>query len=70
MTYTSDKRLYLDENGKVVEEIQGSGSLLVGEGGELPDEVAEKYGLTNTKAVAEPAENKARQAAPENKSSK
>jgi hypothetical protein len=66
MTYTSDKRLYLDKDGKVVEDAPESGSLLVGEGGELSDEEAQKYGLSNksaeqpdAKQVAEPPENKA-----------
>jgi hypothetical protein len=60
MTYTSDKRLYLDQDGNVSEEPPASGTLLVGEGGELTDEDAAKYGLTGGGA-------KAQRAAPENK---
>jgi len=64
VTYTSDKQLWLDAEGKVVSEPPASGSLLVGEGGELSDEDAEKYGLTKQ---ANPAEEKARDEPPSNK---
>jgi hypothetical protein len=76
MTYTSDKWLWLDADGNVTEQQPSSGSLLVPAGGEIPDEVAARYGLTTPAAgaTAEPKaqqsapENKAKQAAPENKS--
>lgn len=61
MPFTSDRRLYLDANDKVVEEGDESAvSLLVGEGGQVDDETAKRYGL---KAKAAPAENKAKTAA-------
>jgi hypothetical protein len=65
MPYTSDKRLYLTEDGQVVEEGDPRAAiLLVGEGGQLSDEDARRYGLTEkteAKAKAAPPENKARQ---------
>lgn len=73
MPFTSDKRLYLDAEGNVVEEGNAAAvSLLVGEGGQLDDETAKKYGLTGkskaeTKAVDAPAETKAVSKAPANK---
>lgn len=46
MTYIADKRLCLDADGKIVDcESTDARSLLVGEGGSLPDEEARKYGL-------------------------
>jgi hypothetical protein len=59
MPYTADKRLYLDADGNVVDEGDPrAATLLVGEGGQLSDEDAKKYGLTS-KAKAEPVEEKA-----------
>lgn len=64
--YTSEKRLYLTADGKVVQEGDpAAATLLVGEGGQLSDEDAERYGLTEKAKPAQP--NKAK-AAPENKS--
>lgn len=56
--FTSTRRLYLnrDKTGVVEEGDPEAAFLLVAEGGELPHEEAEKYGLT-TKAA--PAETKA-----------
>jgi hypothetical protein len=75
MPFTSDKRLWLDQDGKVTDEPPSSGRLLVNEGGELSDEDAKLYGLTKKDlraAVAEdeePAKPDAKQVAapPENK---
>lgn len=73
MAYTSDKRLYLDADGNVVEDEATAVSLLVGEGGTMSDEDAVKYGLTgkaakaDAKAVTAPAETKAVSKAPANK---
>lgn len=64
MTYTSEKQLWLNAEGKVVDEPPDSGSLLVGEGGELSDEDAEKYGLSKQ---AKPAEEKAHDEPPSTK---
>lgn len=72
--YVADRRLYLDKDGKVVEDDDPNKvSLLVGMGGTLPEEQARALGLldekkSEEKAKPEPAENKARKAAPENKS--
>lgn len=62
--YISDKRLYLTPGGKVTEDPAeaSGGRLLVGIGGELSHEEAERYGLTGSKAE-KPAENKARKGA-------
>lgn len=74
MTYTSDKRLYLNaDRSKVVEEGSPDAAyLLAGEGGEVSDEEAKRYGLkapTKAQAAAadaeEEPENKARSAASE-----
>lgn len=56
MTYVADKRLYLNaDRTRAVEEGPEASFLLVAEGGSLPDEEAEKYGLTGEKkAQAEP----------------
>lgn len=56
--FTSTKRLYLTaDKAKVVEEGDPEAAfLLVGEGGQIPQEEAEKYGLTK---AAESAETKA-----------
>jgi pyruvate/2-oxoglutarate dehydrogenase complex dihydrolipoamide acyltransferase (E2) component len=63
--YISDKRLYLDKDGKVVDENDPNRTtLLVPAGGRLPTERAEELGLTsleleeNPKEV-KPGENKA-----------
>ncbi len=56
--YTSEKRLYLTAEGKVVEEGDpNAATLLVGIGGQLSDEDAERYGLTGkaTDEKAKPA---------------
>lgn len=66
--YVADRRLYLDKDGKVVEDDDPAKvSLLVGAGGTLPEEQARALGLLDEKAKSEPSENKARKAAPENK---
>lgn len=65
MAYISDRRLYLNaDKSRVVEEGDPDASfLLVGEGGQLPDDEALQWGLkssgkTEDKAVAGPAEDK------------
>lgn len=64
MTYISDKRLCLDAAGKVVDcDAIEARELLIGEGGEMTDEQAAKYGLTKAR---DQAANKARTAS-ENK---
>ena len=46
MAFQSKKRLYLSADGQVVEEgDERAATLLVGEGGQLSDEDAAKYGL-------------------------
>jgi hypothetical protein len=66
--YTSDRRLWITNDGKLVEEGDPRAALLlVGEGGQLSDEDAERYGLTGTKAKAAPPANKARQRPTEDK---
>lgn len=62
--------LYLNaDKTKVVEEGDPEAAfLLVASGGQLPEEEAEKYGLTGKKAKAEPPSNKLKQAPGENKS--
>lgn len=73
MTYISDKRLCVNaDESKVVDcDSPDAAYLLVGEGGELTDEQAKKYGLSDKgKAKAEPEaapEPKAVAATPENK---
>lgn len=68
MAYIAEKRLWLDATGKVVQDgDEAAAVLLVGEGGQLSDADANKYGLTDTKAKADTTENKARPAAPANK---
>lgn len=67
--WTSDRRLYLDKDGNVVEEGGAKTALLVGAGGTLPMERARELGLVATEEkAAAPKANKARTAAPENKS--
>ncbi len=70
--YVATERLYLDKDGKVVKASDPNrATLLVAAGGALPMERATELGLLvvedDTKAKAEPAENKAKKAAPENK---
>lgn len=66
--YIADRRLYLDEDGKVVEEKDPrKRTLLVHAGGMLPQERAQALGLTEEKAKAASAENKQRKTAPANK---
>jgi hypothetical protein len=60
--YTSDRRLYLNAEGKVVEADDPTRvSLLVNAGGTIPMADAEKYGLTNPIAPA-PAKARAPEA--------
>jgi hypothetical protein len=72
--WVADRRLYLDKDGNVVEEGDPTrATLLVGEGGTLTLERAQSLGLVDengeaVKAKAKPSANKARKAAPENKS--
>ena len=62
--YVSDKRLYLTRAGAVVEEGDpAADSLLVGEGGTISHEDAERYGLLEAPA-AEPPAKEARAAKP------
>lgn len=65
--WTSDRRLYLDKDGKVVEANDPTKQrLLVAQGGTIPLEDAERYGLiTVTPAIVAPVE-KAKEA-PANK---
>lgn len=55
--YKSDKRIYLDKDGKVTADEAKAYSLLVGEGVEIDDETAERYGLTKPKRKAEKPED-------------
>jgi hypothetical protein len=62
--WTSDRRLYLDKDGKVVEaDDPARQSLLIAAGGSMPLEAAQRYGLievtTEVKAKGAP-ENKAK----------
>jgi hypothetical protein len=72
--YIADRRLYLNKDGKVVEDGDPSKvSLLVGAGGSLSEARARELGLikeepVEEKAKAEPARNKVRASAPANKS--
>jgi hypothetical protein len=72
--WVADRRLYLDKDGKVVEEGDPTrATLLVGAGAPLAMDDAIRLGLVDdkgetVKAKAKPAENKARAAAPANKS--
>jgi hypothetical protein len=74
MPFISDRRLYLDKDGNVVEhDDPTAATLLVGEGCELPDELAKQYGLVGkapAKAVDAAPENKAVSRAPSNKQAK
>lgn len=72
MAYTSDRRLYLTADDQVVEEGDpAAATLLVGEGCDVDDETAKRYGLKAKAAPEEkakaPAANKAKTAAPEDK---
>jgi hypothetical protein len=56
MPYTAKENIYvtsMGEGGKVVPaDDPSAGFLLVAEGSELPDEVAERFGLTNPPKAA------------------
>jgi hypothetical protein len=73
--WTADRRLYLDQDGKVVEaDDPNRASLLVAQGGSIPLADAERYGLVTVepqqvKAVAAPKANKAAAPAAQNKAS-
>jgi hypothetical protein len=68
MPWKADRRLYLDENGKVVEEgDEAARTLLIGEGGEMPLADARTYGLVDEGAAEEAPAEKATPAAPANK---
>lgn len=71
-TFVSDRRLYLDADGNVVEATDPTKTtLLVGVGGKLTEDQARQYGLLgdeDEKGKA-PADNKAK-AAPSNKAAK
>lgn len=54
--YISDKRIYLDKEGKATDDDSKGVSLLVGEGGSIDSDTAKKYGLSNDKVVAEEPE--------------
>ena len=54
--YISKKRLYLDAEGKPTEDDTKAVTLLVGEGGSLPQEEAEKLGLTKSDASTDTSE--------------
>lgn len=72
-SYTADRRLYLNKDGKVVEADDPTRTtLLVGKNGRLSAEDAAKYGLMNQPAPEEKAQsdapaNKAVGKAPSNK---
>jgi hypothetical protein len=71
-SYTADRRLYLDKDGKVVEANDPNKvSLLVSAGGVLPYEAALQYGLieaaTEQKSEAQAPRTKAIEQAPNNK---
>lgn len=61
--WRSDRRLYLTPDGMVSEEPVSGGSLLVPEGGELPDDVAERLGLLSRSEKRATYPNKARRPA-------
>jgi len=58
MSYTSEKQLFVnsDRSQVVPGDSPDAAFLLVGEGGELPDEEAEKYGLAGRKRGARAAD--------------
>lgn len=79
-TWTSNRRLYLDKDGKVVEATDPTrATLLVVAGGSIPLADAQRYGLLSApqgtpegddeKAAAPAAENKLARPASENKGS-
>ncbi len=49
--YISDKRIYLDKEGKATDDDTKGVSLLVAEGGSLDLDTATKYGLGNSTTV-------------------
>ena len=51
--YISDKRIYLDKEGKATDDDSKGVSLLVGEGGSIDSDTAKKYGLGNDTVVTE-----------------
>lgn len=61
MTHTAKERIYVDKDGNVVAADDPNVAMLaVGEGQELSDAEAKKYGLkSESKAEAAPPENKA-----------
>lgn len=62
MPHIAKERIYVDKDGKVVPHDHPSVAMLaVGEGQEVDDETAKKYG------IKEPKESKAESAPPENK---
>jgi hypothetical protein len=71
MPFKSDKRLYVNaDRSKIVEEDSPEAAyLLVGEGGQVSDEDAKKYGLKAPKAEAKAEEPESKQVAepPQNK---
>jgi hypothetical protein len=68
MPYTSDRRLFTTaDRSRVVEEDDPEAAfLLVGEGGELDDATAERYGL-NKPAKAKGSQSNKSRTAPDNK---
>ena len=58
----AEKAIWINDEGKVVDKItEGGGTLLAAQGSIIPDDVAEKHGLTKTKAV-KPSEDKGKHA--------
>lgn len=69
--YTSDRRLYTDAEGNVVEQDDPKRQrLLVAEGGTLTTEQAKKAGLLNDDGTPKKVEAKKQEAPAENKSVK
>lgn len=67
-TWTADRRLYLDKDGKVVEANDPTRTrLLVAAGNTIPIEEAQRLGLIVEEKAAEPRPNKARPGPSENK---
>lgn len=63
--YTSDKRVCLDASGNVVDcDSEAAATLLVGQGGQLSDEDARKYGLVADQEPAADQEPDAKAQAP------
>jgi hypothetical protein len=68
MPWKADRRLYLSEDGRVVEEgDEAARTLLIGEGSEMPLADARKYGLVDDAPAEEAPAEKATPAAPANK---